>query len=145
LIKSFAAGGQSNSIRSANRERHPHPTNSGRYLGEYDAGLNAAVATLGALYWQMASGFGQWIDISKQESVAALERVTLTLYPNGEKATNSEDKQVILNPPWKLSETPTVFAKPSPLLGEHNDYVFGTLLGMQKQDITKLTEEIIIY
>jgi len=54
-------------------------------------------------------------------------------------------KQITLNAPWKFSETPTATAKASPLLGEHNDYVFETLLGMQKEDIAKLTEEKIIY
>jgi crotonobetainyl-CoA:carnitine CoA-transferase CaiB-like acyl-CoA transferase len=33
----------------------------------------------------------------------------------------------------------------APLLGEHNDYVFGQLLGMSKEEIKKLTEEKVFY
>jgi crotonobetainyl-CoA:carnitine CoA-transferase CaiB-like acyl-CoA transferase len=31
-----------------------------------------------------------------------------------------------------------------PLLGEHNDYVFGELLGLSKEEIRKLTEEKVL-
>jgi benzylsuccinate CoA-transferase BbsF subunit len=54
-------------------------------------------------------------------------------------------KQVVLNPPWKLSETPARVEKAGPLLGEHNEYVFGELLGMPKQEITRLIDEQVIY
>ena len=54
-------------------------------------------------------------------------------------------KQVVLNPPWKLSETPARVEKASPLLGEHNEYVFGELLGMPRQEITRLIDEQVIY
>jgi benzylsuccinate CoA-transferase BbsF subunit len=54
-------------------------------------------------------------------------------------------KKVVLSPSWKLSETPAVIKKCSPLLGEHNEVVFGGLLGMSKEEITKLEEEKIIF
>jgi crotonobetainyl-CoA:carnitine CoA-transferase CaiB-like acyl-CoA transferase len=50
------------------------PLKAAEYLGEYDSGLNAAVATLAAIYWKEATGEGQLIDISKQESVMAVNR-----------------------------------------------------------------------
>ena len=31
--------------------------------------------------------------------------------------------------PWHLSESPTHIRLPAPALGEHNEYVFGALLG----------------
>jgi crotonobetainyl-CoA:carnitine CoA-transferase CaiB-like acyl-CoA transferase len=45
--------------------------------------------------------------------------------------------------PWKSALT----AKnpPAPCLGEHNDYVFKTLLKMSDSEITKLTEQQVIY
>ena len=46
-------------------------------IGEYDAGLSAAVAILGALYWRGVRGLGQYIDISKQEALTALEKIEL--------------------------------------------------------------------
>jgi len=81
-LNTFNAGGQGYLVRSWEPEQQSGPVNAGGYLGEYDAGLSAAVATLGALFWQGISGQGQWIDVSKQEATVALERVVLTLYPN---------------------------------------------------------------
>ena len=45
--------------------------------------------------------------------------------------------------PWKAALTAE--NPPSPLLGEHNDYVFKTLLGMSDGEIAKLTDERVIY
>jgi len=44
-------------------------------MGDYDAGLSAAVATMGALYWCGVSGRGQHIDVSKQEAQMALDKI----------------------------------------------------------------------
>jgi len=93
-LNTFSGGGQGYLVRSDNLEQHPGPLNAGGYLGEYDAGLTAAVATLGALYWQGASGLGQWVDVSKQEATVALERVVLAQYPNeGAGAPNFYDQR----------------------------------------------------
>lgn len=54
-------------------------------------------------------------------------------------------KQVVMTPPWKLSETPARIERPGPLMGEHNEYVFGELLGMPKREIAQLIEEKVIY
>jgi len=54
-------------------------------------------------------------------------------------------KQVVLGPPWRLSETPAGVTGSAPLIGEHNEYVFGELLGMSTKEIKKLTDEGIIY
>ena len=45
----------------------------------------------------------------------------------------------------KLSETPGEIRRPAPLLGEHNDYVFGELLGLSKDEIERLIQEKIIF
>jgi benzylsuccinate CoA-transferase BbsF subunit len=54
-------------------------------------------------------------------------------------------KQVVLNPPWKFSATPAKIERAGPLIGEHNEYVFGQLLGMPQQEIAQLIEDKIIY
>ncbi|MCB6610017.1 CoA transferase [[Clostridium] symbiosum] len=54
-------------------------------------------------------------------------------------------KQVVMNPAWKLSETPARIRKPGPLLGEDNYDVFENLLGMQEEEIKKLEEAQIIW
>ena len=54
-------------------------------------------------------------------------------------------EQVVALPPWKLSVTPVKVNHAAPLLGEHNQYVFGELLGMSKEEIAALEEEEILY
>lgn len=58
------------------------PLKVGNLMGEYDSGLNAAIAILGALYSQKRSGSGQYIDISKQESVMSLNRLDMPRWAN---------------------------------------------------------------
>ena len=52
------------------------PVQPGGSLGEYDSGLCAAVATLGALL----SGIGQHVDVSQQEALMNLNRPTMAHY-----------------------------------------------------------------
>jgi crotonobetainyl-CoA:carnitine CoA-transferase CaiB-like acyl-CoA transferase len=42
--------------------------------------------------------------------------------------------------PWRLSETPGRIRRPAPLLGEHNQYVFGDLLGLPAAEIQRLVD-----
>ncbi len=58
------------------------PARAGGYLGDYDAGLTAAVATLAAVCGREVSGRGQHIDASKQEALMCLERVTIGRFAN---------------------------------------------------------------
>ena len=51
---------------------------------------------------------------------------------------------VIDNYGFRLSATPGGVRAPSPLLGEHNAYVLGTLLGMSQEEITRLTEASVV-
>ena len=65
----------------------PMPTKGYGFLGEYDSGLNAATATVAALYSRLFSGEGQYIDISKQEALISLERVEIGFFGNGERGS----------------------------------------------------------
>lgn len=47
--------------------------------------------------------------------------------------------------PWRLSDCSRGNYYSPPLLGEHNDYVFGELLGMPKEEIRRLEKEKVIY
>ena len=46
--------------------------------------------------------------------------------------------------PMRLSKSAVTIRRPAPLLGEHNDYVLGELLGMSKEEIQSLADEQII-
>jgi len=46
--------------------------------------------------------------------------------------------------PMKFSESAITIRRPAPLLGEHNDYVLGELLGMSKEEIQSLADDQII-
>jgi len=54
-------------------------------------------------------------------------------------------KRVVVAPHWKLSDTPARPYRHAPLLGEHNEYVFGELLGLRLEEIKELKEKGIIY
>ncbi|MFC2041709.1 CaiB/BaiF CoA transferase family protein [Chloroflexota bacterium] len=41
---------------------------------------------------------------------------------------------------WKLSKTPGRIRRPAPCFGEHNEYVFGQLLGISEKEIKELEE-----
>jgi benzylsuccinate CoA-transferase BbsF subunit len=47
--------------------------------------------------------------------------------------------------PWKMSDTPKGNYSYPPLLGEHNEYVFGRLLGLSGEEIARLKEEKVFY
>lgn len=53
--------------------------------------------------------------------------------------------RVVLNPPWKLSETPAQVLQRGPLLREHNKYIFSDLLGVPEEEITQMEEEGVFY
>src|SRR5262249_45460793 len=46
---------------------------------------------------------------------------------------------------WTLSDTPARAVRPSPCMGEHNHYVFCTLLGLAEAELLDLEERKIVY
>jgi benzylsuccinate CoA-transferase BbsF subunit len=55
------------------------------------------------------------------------------------------EKDWVLSPPWRLSETPASIRRHAPSLGEHSQPIFEQLLGMSAEEIEKLMEEEVIY
>ncbi len=51
----------------------------------------------------------------------------------------------IAGAPWRLSQTPAKVSRSAPRLGEHNDYVFGELLGLSAAERERLVAEKIVY
>lgn len=54
-------------------------------------------------------------------------------------------KDWVISPPWKLSATPATIRRQAPLLGEHDQQVFGDLLGMPRDEIERLQAEQVIF
>lgn len=53
-------------------------------------------------------------------------------------------KRLIFAPPWHIRDDIPYVAKRGPLVGEHNDYIFGKLLGLSPEEVSRLTEEKVI-
>jgi crotonobetainyl-CoA:carnitine CoA-transferase CaiB-like acyl-CoA transferase len=54
-------------------------------------------------------------------------------------------QQMVLTPVWKLSATPVRIDSAGPLMGQHNKYVFGDLLGIKDEEFKLLQDEQVIY
>jgi formyl-CoA transferase len=50
----------------------------------------------------------------------------------------------VTNNPIKLSDTKTSIRRPAPMVGEHNEQVYGQWLGLSPQELKKLEENGII-
>ena len=55
------------------------------------------------------------------------------------------EKDWVLAPPWKFSESPANIRRHAPDIGEHNDHVFQDLLGMSRDEIEDLKKKQVIY
>jgi crotonobetainyl-CoA:carnitine CoA-transferase CaiB-like acyl-CoA transferase len=51
----------------------------------------------------------------------------------------------IIGAPWRMSATPASITRAAPLLGEHNDYVLGELLGLSAEERQRLIANKIVY
>ena len=103
------------------------------------------------------------VEHTSYEVTAMLQKVGVAAFPslNNEEIFNDphckqrecfasvdhpeEGKLYVVSPPWKFSETPAMVTAAAPLLGQHNDYVFGELLGMPQEEIDTLTADGVLY
>ncbi len=75
-------GGEGYCLPGGKEHLQKPPLKIGNFVAEYDAGLNASLATLAALYARNVTGRGQLVDISKQESVMSLYSMFVPRYIN---------------------------------------------------------------
>ena len=54
------------------------------------------------------------------------------------------EERVMLMPPFRFSKTPARIDRPAPLMGEHNRYVLGEILGLPDEEIDELDEKGIL-
>ncbi len=50
----------------------------------------------------------------------------------------------VIGAPWKFSESEMKMRTHGPMIGEHNEYVFGEVLGLSTKDVRSLVEEQVI-
>ncbi len=58
------------------------PVMPGGNKGGYDIGITALVAVLAAYYWKKVSGKGQFLEISRQEALMAMQRIEAANFRN---------------------------------------------------------------
>ena len=78
----YHASGHSSFFYVAPEKEREVPVVGGGWVGEYDAGLTAAVATIAALMACLADGEGQHIDISKFDTMITMERIAVARFAN---------------------------------------------------------------
>ena len=49
-------------------------------------------------------------------------------------------ERLVVRPPWRFSEDDVRVRRAAPLMGEHNEYVLGEILGMSPDEIERLTQ-----
>ena len=92
----FHGGGEGYLLPGGSEFSDRPPVKVGEFGGDFDAGMNAALATVAALYRRELSGEGEFVDISRQESLMALVRVDLSFYPNLGIVVSREKSEVPL-------------------------------------------------
>jgi CoA:oxalate CoA-transferase len=80
----YHSSGQAQFSYTMSHETGIPPVKGGGFLGDYDAGLSGAVATLGALFKRRIRGIGQHIDVSRQEALISLDRIDIGSFTNDE-------------------------------------------------------------
>ncbi len=78
----FHASGQGYLLPSFMSNLDREPVKTAGFMGDYDCGMNAALVTLGAIFARQSIGCGQYIDVSKQDCLATMQRVEIGEYPN---------------------------------------------------------------
>ncbi len=78
----YHSSGQAQFSYSMSSDSGMPPVKGGGFIGDYDAGLSGAVATLAAYFKRILGGTGQHIDISRQEALISLDRIDIGSFTN---------------------------------------------------------------
>lgn len=80
------------------------------------------------------------LELPERDGHPAFAGRELTLRHDG----GSFDPCVIYTTPWHLTATPAAISRPTPAIGEHNDYVYRDLLGLDEATIHRLQAEKVL-
>ena len=81
-LNRYHAGGNGYLITTGKEYLDRPPLQGPGFLADYQSGLGAAIATLGAVYVSRLTGEGQEIDCSQQEWCLGLDSIFVNKYPN---------------------------------------------------------------
>jgi benzylsuccinate CoA-transferase BbsF subunit len=134
---------------------NPEWTNEDKFSNEYSRWQNQEELDRNIGEWTINYTYYQVMEMLQKVGVAAIPSLSADdLYADPhlnerkcfQVVEHSEmGAHLIITCPWKFSATPPRVYRDSPLIGQHNDYVYGELLGMSKEEIEQLTEEKILY
>lgn len=126
-----------------------------KYADRYSRHINRAELDEHIAVWTQQMEHTQVMKILQKVGVAAMpsfcasEILSDPHVENRQVVTSVQHpvlgKQMVLNPPWKLSETPAEIYKSAPCMGEHNREVFCGLLGISEQQYQDMLERRVIY
>ncbi len=133
----------------------PAWTKSEDFADNYKRALNRKKLDGRIAEWTVAKTPGEVMEILQQAGVAAApcadteDRYFDPHFQEREIIVNVDHPatgvdfipKVVCN----LNETPGQIRRPAPLLGEHNNYVFGELLGLSENEIEALVENKVIF
>jgi crotonobetainyl-CoA:carnitine CoA-transferase CaiB-like acyl-CoA transferase len=85
-INTYHSGGDGNLLQSGAESLALPPMTGGGHMGDFEAGGSAALATVAALFASQVTGQGQQVDVSKQETLLALNRDIVARIASGEKS-----------------------------------------------------------
>jgi crotonobetainyl-CoA:carnitine CoA-transferase CaiB-like acyl-CoA transferase len=77
-------------------------------------------------------------EVAEDPQVKALEMLTKLPAPDG------SGDVLVANIPLRMSETPLKIERSFPGVGQHNEEVFGNLLGYSREDLARLKEEGVV-
>jgi crotonobetainyl-CoA:carnitine CoA-transferase CaiB-like acyl-CoA transferase len=122
-------------------------------------GTAGAAAVCSALLHHRDSGEGQHVEVDARDCALSFQGVARAPLPGRDEASSDArlrerrffepvsgrsgtDEMPSL--PWRLSLTPCHVRLPAPEPGEHNQYVFGELLGLSEEESAALERERVI-
>ena len=79
-------------------------------------------------------------DLAADPNYDALRKTGVRIGPDADLSID----QLYHGVPWKLTRTPGVISRPSPLKGGHNEYVFRELLGLSAEQLAALQERRVV-
>lgn len=113
---------------------------------------------------QLDEAIGAWTRTRTREEVTRLlQAVRVPAFPSYTAADIAADSHLnargtiqtisgpegesrkVVGPPWRFSRTPAKLDRWTPKLGEHNEYVFCELLGLERAELDELTRAKVIY